>query len=388
MYASTAGLSINSTTGIITLATSTPGTYTVTYTVAAGGGCSVYSTTAPVIIANPGTWLGTISSDWYNTENWICGVVPVALTNVVIRGGLTNYPVINLGTAVANNITVQAGGSITVGGATLQIGGAIANSGTIDATNGSIEKNGASAQAIPAATFNGNAVKSLSINNASEVTLQGPLAVSDVFSVPVGTFNTGGYLTLSSTALGTARVAPLPTNGAGVATTFVNGAVSVERFIPNRRAWRLVTAPLSNTGYVFNSWQNGGVNEAGKGTLVTGPNANAATNGLDASNTNTITMKSFNAATQSFNNMVDTRNTLLSNNNGNADNIGYFMFIRGDRDPLNTNTLNSTSTTLTSAGTLQTGKQTFVAASGLKQLTLIGNPYPSPVDFDKIDRPD
>jgi Bacterial Ig-like domain/Ig-like domain CHU_C associated len=50
VYSSTAGLSINATTGIVTLATSTAGTYTVTYTVAAAGGCATFTTTAPITI--------------------------------------------------------------------------------------------------------------------------------------------------------------------------------------------------------------------------------------------------------------------------------------------------------------------------------------------------
>ena len=49
-YSSTAGLTISATTGDVTLGTSTPGTYTVTYTVAAGGGCPAFSTTATIAI--------------------------------------------------------------------------------------------------------------------------------------------------------------------------------------------------------------------------------------------------------------------------------------------------------------------------------------------------
>jgi len=59
-YSSTAGLTINSATGAITPNTSTAGTYTVTYTIAASGGCaavtattSVTITTSPVITAQP-----------------------------------------------------------------------------------------------------------------------------------------------------------------------------------------------------------------------------------------------------------------------------------------------------------------------------------------------
>jgi large repetitive protein len=50
VYSSTAGLSINATTGAVTLTTSTAGTYTVTYTVAAAGGCATFTTTAPITI--------------------------------------------------------------------------------------------------------------------------------------------------------------------------------------------------------------------------------------------------------------------------------------------------------------------------------------------------
>ncbi|HSH65671.1 MAG TPA: type IX secretion system membrane protein PorP/SprF, partial [Bacteroidia bacterium] len=49
-YSSTAGLTINTTTGAITPSSSTVGTYTITYTVAAAGGCAAYSTTTSVTI--------------------------------------------------------------------------------------------------------------------------------------------------------------------------------------------------------------------------------------------------------------------------------------------------------------------------------------------------
>jgi Ig-like domain CHU_C associated/Secretion system C-terminal sorting domain len=50
VYSSTTGLSINATTGDVNIATSTAGTYTVTYTVAAAGGCALFTTTAPITI--------------------------------------------------------------------------------------------------------------------------------------------------------------------------------------------------------------------------------------------------------------------------------------------------------------------------------------------------
>ncbi|TXI85215.1 MAG: hypothetical protein E6Q37_06765, partial [Crocinitomicaceae bacterium] len=51
VYSSTAGLSIDPSTGAINPSLSTPGNYVVTYTIAASGGCPVYTTTANITIS-------------------------------------------------------------------------------------------------------------------------------------------------------------------------------------------------------------------------------------------------------------------------------------------------------------------------------------------------
>ncbi|HLO92050.1 MAG: hypothetical protein ACM3ME_00775 [Chloroflexota bacterium] len=48
--ASPSGLTINATNGTITPATSTPGNYTITYTIAPAGGCPLYTTSTTVTI--------------------------------------------------------------------------------------------------------------------------------------------------------------------------------------------------------------------------------------------------------------------------------------------------------------------------------------------------
>ena len=48
-YSSTGGLSINSTTGAVNLSASTPGTYTVSYTITAAGGCAAVTVTDPIL---------------------------------------------------------------------------------------------------------------------------------------------------------------------------------------------------------------------------------------------------------------------------------------------------------------------------------------------------
>lgn len=58
-------------------------------------------------------WNGNESTAWENPQNWDCGTVPDAGTDVVINGGLTNYPVIS-SNAVCRGTTVGAGAALTI----------------------------------------------------------------------------------------------------------------------------------------------------------------------------------------------------------------------------------------------------------------------------------
>ncbi|MEI9934383.1 MAG: hypothetical protein WDM71_05920 [Ferruginibacter sp.] len=83
----------------------------------------------------------------------------------------------------------------------------------------------------------------------------------------------------------------------------------------------------------------------------------------------------------------------ISGNTGNADNKGYFIFIRGDRNPATVANPASNppinNTTLSCTGRLQTGDQLFSSSAGKVSATangysLIGNPYASPRDLSKL----
>jgi hypothetical protein len=64
-YSSTPGLSISSSTGTINISASTAGTYTVTYTVAASGGCPQFQTTTSVTINAAQTWYADQDGDGF-----------------------------------------------------------------------------------------------------------------------------------------------------------------------------------------------------------------------------------------------------------------------------------------------------------------------------------
>ena len=71
---------------------------------------------------------------------------------------------------------------------------------------------------------------------------------------------TGDSLTLKSTLAGTARVADITTaNGSLLTGNEISGLITVERFISAKRAWRLLSTPITplNAPTINTAWQEG-----------------------------------------------------------------------------------------------------------------------------------
>ena len=328
------------------------------------------------------TWAGTNTTAWSTLANWDCGgtspeVLPTPTNNITIPTTPTGgrFPTIS-GVATVNNINISAGASIIVAtGGNFEIYGSITNSGTFTATDGTISMRGTAQQVIPANSFTSNTIKNLTLNNASGVLLDGPLNLTGTFTPAAGALTTFGHLTLKSDSAGTARVA----YGTG---NYIIGNVNVERYVPAKRSWRLMTAPLTNSNTIFQSWQNGGVYAPGKGMLVTAPGGG---NGIDSAGNSSL--KIFNVATQALQAVSNTKVPVSARNTGSADNTGYFVFVRGDRETINIdhNGIRKNTTTLTSTGYLQTGTQVFPGLSAVAGgFSLVGNPYASPIDLQLI----
>jgi hypothetical protein len=58
-------------------------------------------------------WTGSINTAWENTGNWSCGTIPDANTEVIIVGGLKNYPVVK-SKAICKSIKETRGASLKV----------------------------------------------------------------------------------------------------------------------------------------------------------------------------------------------------------------------------------------------------------------------------------
>jgi len=261
---------------------------------------------------------------------------------------------------VVNNAGFNNNGKFTAGNGTVTF------SGYTDTTISNISGSNTS-------TFN-----NLTISKAANgIALKAGADVNNTLTVAGGILYTDSNLTLKSYQNLTARVAPV-----AIGSNII-GKANVERYIPARRAWRLMTAPLTDANTINKTWQNAGVASDAKGTYITGPNAGVA-NGLDVSPLNNTSMRTWNATSQSYGNISNTLVSISAGKNGSADNTGYFIFVRGDRNANNFNTTTSNITTLTSTGRLQVGNQTFNASTTSCAMTLVGNPYASPIDFNNV----
>ncbi len=98
-----AGLTIDASTGVVNPATSTPGVYTVTMTIAAGGGCSaVTATTSVTILARPTATIAYVGSPYCQTV----GSTSQAISITGVTGGPLVNP--NFSYVTAPGLTLDA----------------------------------------------------------------------------------------------------------------------------------------------------------------------------------------------------------------------------------------------------------------------------------------
>ncbi len=338
------------------------------------------------------TWLGTSNSTWATAGNWACNSLPGSSNDVIIPLA-NNQPSISSGTASVNNLLVNSGAALT-NSSNLQVAGSITVNGTINTSAGNVEFNGITAQNIPTSAFVSNNVKNLTINNSAGVTLLGTLNVTGILTPTLGTFNTGGLLTLKSTSIANTALV-------GVVGGTVNGNVTVERFIPagGKRAFRFLTPGVTTSNFIRDNWQEGvnntviayGSNQnpnAGYGTHITG--SISGSNGFDATLSGTSSLFTFNNSTQAWVAAANTNATVLTA--GNA----YRLFIRGNRSFDLTNTSPSsvnTALTLRATGALRTGTLNMTSLGGSvpvrlaannSEYSFIGNPYQAPLDWHLV----
>jgi hypothetical protein len=386
-------------------------------TVTTSGGCSTNDSLA-VIAGSNYIWTGTTSSTWSTGSNWTCGSAPGATDNATVPYVGPTYPQPVLTTdATINNVVDSPSATIGLAGHMFTINGALSGTGTISGSSTSGLTFGSTASSATLyMTSTADTLGTFTLGDSTTthhtITLGNALNIASTGTLTVGSTTgaalaTGGFLTLVSDNSGSARVAAVPTSS-GTSLSTINGTVNVQCYIHStssavstaRRAWRLLTAPVTNNGLgtattIYNSWQNGGTFTSGVGTMITAPSSVAtggSGNGMDYGINANYSMYTWTVGTQVLTKVNNTKTTNISSTNASAANAGYFIFIRGDRTP---NTVNSpwlatiNNTTLSATGKLQLGDQAFTSASGALsatsgKLSLVGNPYACSINFKKV----
>lgn len=365
-------------------------------------------TPSTITVYNSIKWLG-VNTDWNDGANWCNGKAPSADDNISIDSGLLFYPEITGRTAV-NDLYI-ADGAIVKLAATgcLAVSGSIHSKQGIDATKGTIEMAGTTPQIIHASDFVNNSIEILTVSNTC---INASAASPSVSIAPGGgmlkianklsfgntnnaVLHTNDLLTLLSNATHTASIADLTNNNSNSNNT-VAGKLVIERYIPARRAWRFLTAPVTPESNVTiaESWQEGAtVTNPAASTATTNPAPGYGTHvsfgfpvanpGYDLNINGNTSIKYFTA--------TGSNGVPYATNTGRiTDEPGYLLFIRGDRSTqlaLGTGAA-ATPTVLRIKGFIHNGLTNVTLPvtykSGSSNFRVFRNPYPAAISFHKI----
>jgi hypothetical protein len=291
----------------------------------------------------------------------------IAATSTVNYNGANQEAALLNSSQSYGNLILSGSGTKTFAHATdTNIGGNFTVEGVTVTIPTRLNFNGSNAQSIAGLAYN-----NIAFSNAGTKTFTLNASVSPTsaitFSGTPGTVDFDGTsnnleFVLQSTVNGTARVG----NASGWA---LNGQLRAERFVPVKRSWRLLTAPLKGNANnsIYANWQ-GSTNEGlllwhpqggGDTGLAVGPQSNiwsyTGTGWASVTNTNTA-------------NLYD-----------GSTNNAYLIFATGSFGSQNISS-GADATTIRAKGALITGDKDYSLVAN--QFKLIGNPYASPINTE------
>ena len=267
VFSSTTGLTISASTGVITLASSTPGTYTVTNTIAANGGCAtatatatvtitaapvatfsygtsptycVSGTTAPAVVLGMGATTGTFSSTTGLTVNATTGAITLASSTPDTYTVTNSVPAANgcAATTATAQVTITAAPTATFSYPTAA--GCVGSAGTATPTLGAGASSGVFSSTTGLTINASTGVITLSSSTAGTYTVTNTVAAN------------GGCAAATATTTFTVNPRPAtPTIGAaynGTTTTLTSSAATGNQFYFNGTA---ITGATGQT-YVVN----------------------------------------------------------------------------------------------------------------------------------------
>ena len=238
-----------------------------------------------------------------------------------------------------------------------------------------------------AATQIGEQVRFVVLNKLGTTdVLEGHLGITDWFRSELGTLNGGRRVTLLNRS-NSELAQVLPSTGG-------TALLETERFVPGRRAFRLISPSASTLGSIRNNWQEGASAwndnpNPGFGTHITGlgqenpvPGTNDGTDGFDWQPSGNPSLFQYNNASGSWSAVQSTSpNNLVAGN-------PMRLMVRGSRDvDIRFNASAPSTTIIRENGLLARGQIIYNDAtfgSEENDLILIGNPYHTVVDLEEV----
>jgi autotransporter-associated beta strand protein len=330
----------------------------------------------------PFVWNGTASTNHTSGTNWQGNATPPEGSYIQVSPTATNSIVLDNNWNVGY-IDLPTGKSIDLNGYNLTITGALIGSGKIKgSTTSSLTISGGVefGTLYMDQTTNGstNALQNFTIDRANQtVTIADTLVIAynGTVTPTAGIIATGNKLKIISTINGTGRIAQLGSNAD------ITGDVTLQRHIEGgniiMRGWRMMSIPTTNNAF----------NQLSDDILVSGPSG--ISSGFDiAGSTSSIRLWQ-ESATRGWASISNTNNTLSAGK-------GALVFFRGDRTQ--TSSLTNTSVvpnnvTSDYVGPINKGNvvvnldfandSTPIYGKGFN---LLGNPYPSQIDWENISK--
>ncbi len=191
------------------------------------------------------TWTGTSSTDWFTASNWTPAVVPTATIDATIPGTAPRMPLIASGSAVARNVNIGNGATLAMSDGMLDVNGNWTNNGAFVPTGGTVQFGSTAQPNGP--SIGGSSVTrfwNLTVNSGGVLLATAAGASARRLVTLNGAFVTqGNPFVLESDATGTALVVNNGTAG------FFLGSVTVQRYIsPDANAglgYRHLSTPVA-----------------------------------------------------------------------------------------------------------------------------------------------
>lgn len=222
-----------------------------------------------------------------------------------------------------------------------------------------------------------------------ETTLTGIVNVRNLTILPdailnvEGVLNLYGNLTIEGELIFKSSSAGNGELGYVSSTSIITGDATVERYMTDKRSYRMISSAVTTTTPIHANWQEGATSNTddpnpGYGTHITGTTTDQ-TNGFDATQTGNPSLFTLDSPTQTWTPIPNTDVTTLHAG------TPYLIFARGSRNVDLMDNASFSETTLRAKGKLTKGTAVqLFTTSGANQFVMFGNPYQSCINLSSV----